>query len=306
MKRTALISRLGMGVLLAAAPSIARAGNDGTREFHSYGVEVFQKIGNACKGGDLGKTNEQAHNFFEVFRDWENHGDWGFAEYYYDDEVEGRYFTDSLRSPQCEDYQTSCSLTARDDWDEVGADAADVVFLSTHGSYRPAVETVSWTMGDDGYDCSVSSAENMYWNGDAEILIIDACNSGRYTIWRDSFSTVPAGGLANMLSPTGTMNTLLGYHGNAPDRKWGKHYAEDAYENGIGLDWVVEGYEEGNMKDDQDTCPVAMIFGEDESDREHMYEWGGFNDREDTGDPKGSSTYFYIVDCDPVSIGPVE
>jgi hypothetical protein len=309
MKSFGTIGKLvaaGVGILSVARP--AHAFNDGTREFYAYGVEVFEQIGNACDGNDLDWTRDQAHNFYEVFDDWQDNGQWGVASYFEDTEVDGRDFTDPSTNPSCSDYQQTCSLTASDDAAGFGADSADVVFLSTHGSYSTTSDTLNWKMGEIANDCSVSTgtatAGNMLWDRDAEVLIIDACNSARKNVWSDSFDSWPYTGMVNMLTATGTMNTLLGYDGTAPDRVWGKSYAEDVYDDGIGQDWVVEGYNHGNMKDNQDTCAVAVLFGDDAGDREHMYEWGGFNDREDTGDPTLGSTYFFVEGCDPAGQDP--
>lgn len=308
--RRGALSAAALFALLSAASPAALAGDDGFREFHAYGIEVFQKIGDACDGGDLDKTRDQAHNFFEVFDDWQGSGDWGEALYFEDNQVDGRDFTDSIHNAVCSGWQPGCALTAADETNDAGADSADVVFLSTHGGYNGADDSLSWKMGDDANDCSVTtnngtSTGNMYWDLDAEILIVDACNSGRYAIWKDSFASSPNEGITNMIDPNGSFNTLLGYHGIAPDRKWGKNYAEDVYFDGIGEDWVIEGTDWNNMKDNQDTCTVAIIFGDNKADREHMYTWGGFNDREDTGNPTVGSTYFYMQGCDPQGGNPV-
>lgn len=303
---------VGAGALLAglALPGAALANNDGVREFHAYGIEVFEKIGDACDGNDLDYTRDQAHNYYEVFDDWRASGDWGEALYFEDNQVDGRDFTDVTNNASCSGWQPGCVLTGADSVDDEGADSADVVFLSTHGGYDGSTDSLSWKMGDEYNDCSVAtnsgtSVGNMYWDSDAEILIVDACNSGRFAIWDDSFAASPNEGITNMLSPTGTMNTLLGYHGLSPDRKWGKKYAQDVYEDGVGEDWVVEGTDFGNMSGNQDTCTVAILFGDNAADREHMSTWGGFNDREATGNPTVGSTYFYIEGCDPEGGNPV-
>jgi hypothetical protein len=301
----------GLFALLSAASPAALASDDGFREFHAYGIEVFEKIGDACDGGDLDWTRNQAHNYFEVFDDWQSSGDWGESLYFEDNDVDGRDFTDaSNNNAVCSTWQTTCSATGADSVNDEGADSADVVFLSTHGSYDGSEDSLSWKMGDDDNDCSVKTNSgvvtgNMYWNGDAEVLIVDACNSARFAIWDDSFDASPNEGITNMLDPNGSMNTLLGYHGLSPDRSWGKNYAKDAYWDGIGEDWVVEGTDFGNMSGNQDTCAVSIIFGDDRGDREHMHTWGGFNDREDTGDPTLGSTYFIIGGCDPEGGDPV-
>jgi hypothetical protein len=298
---------------LAASSTLspaASAGDDGSREFHGYGIEVFDQIGDACDGGNLNQARNQAHNYYEVFDDWTGCGDWGVARYYEDDEVDGRDFTDPTGAGACSDYQPTCTLSGADGTAVYGADAADVVFLSTHGGFNGGDDSVRWSMGDEINDCSVASNSgtgkaNMYWNADAEIVIVDACNSGRFAIWDGSFAASPNEGITNMLDPNGTMNTLLAYHGVAPDRSWGKNYAEDVYSDGLGEDWVIEGTDWGNMEDNQDTCTVAIIFGDDAADREHLYEWGGFDDREATGNPTLGSTYFYMGGCDPVGANPV-
>ena len=307
--RGGLLAAVGF-VAVSGAPAGALASDDGFREFHGYGVEIFEKIGDACDGGDLDWTRDQAHNYFEVFDDWQSSGDWGEALYFEDNAVDGRDFTDATNNAVCSSWQSGCSLTGADSVNDEGADSADVVFLSTHGGFDGGDDSLSWKMGDDFNDCSVktnngTSVGNMYWNGDAEVLIVDACNSARFGIWEDSVAGSPNEGMTNMLSPTGSMNTLLGYHGLSPDRTWGKNYAEDVYWDGIGEDWVAEGTDFGNMSGNQDTCTVSIIFGDNEADREHMHVWGGFNDREDTGDPTASSTYFFIDGCDPEGADPV-
>lgn len=303
--RRGLLGAAGLFALASLEPRAALAGNDGTREFHAYSVQTFEKIGTACDGNDLDHTHAQAENYDEVFDDWVSSGDWGESLHFLDDGVDGRDFTDSVNHAACSSWQSGCSTVGEDEVEGKGADSADVVFLSSHGGYSGSGDSVSWKMGYDGDDCSVTSnagtdVGNMYWDGDAEVLIIDACNSARFGIWEDSVAGSPNEGFTNMLAPGGTMNTLLGYHGLSPDRTWGKNFAEDVYDDGLGEDWVIEGTDFAAFGGD-DTCAVAVIFGDDAYDREHLYEWGGFNDREATGDPTVSSTYFYVEGCDPAS-----
>ena len=102
-----------------------------------------------------------------------------------------------------------------------------------------------------------------------------------------------------MINSSSTLSTFLGYHGNAPDRRaFIDEFAEDSDEDAIGLNWLTEAYQEDG---DEDTCPVAVAFGDNRDDRHHMLDWGGFMDRENTGTRTSGATYYYIEGCNPDS-----
>jgi hypothetical protein len=289
----------------------ARAGD----EFHAYGIEVFGANDDGCKGKDLEHARNQAIGYHHLFVDWDTAGDWDQSLYFSDNEVDGRDFTDYYGQGTCEDWQTTCTLAEEDEVDDYGVDAADIAFLSTHGGYVGADNAFKWTMGDNDDDCSVTTNAgtkhgNMIWDDDLEILIVDACNSARFPIWDQSYDE-PRVGITTMLEPTSTLSTLLGYHGSAPDRDWGAEYAEDAYYNGVGENWVLEGTDFDSIREEEgepkvDTCATAIVFGDSADDRDFMFEWGGMGDRKDTGDPTIGSTYYYIEGCDPANATPID
>ncbi len=293
-----------IGVCAAAAISLvvapaARAGD----EFHAYGIEQYSKNNDGCAGKDLEHARNQAIEMHWVFDDWDSEGDWDQSLYFSDNEVDGGDFSDYFGSGNCENWQDTCSPQENDEVDDFGADAADVAYLSTHGGYDGADNSLSWVMGDNDDDCSVKTnagykAGNMIWDDDLDILIVDACNSARYPIWNDSYDE-PRQGITTMIGAGSTLSTLLGYHGTTADREWGADFAEDSYEDGVGENWVLQGTDFGGGAGDSDLCAVGIVFGDDPDARLHMFEWGGFADREDTGDREVGSTYFYIEGCAP-------
>lgn len=268
-------------------------------DFIGFSVTNFRGASHGeCSSSNLWWTGWMNDNIHDVFSDWVGTGSWDGARKKKEKDVDGVDFEDP-------------AFGGDDDNSTLGCDTGDVCFLSTHGgSYFSGADSESyvyWRMGDNSSDCTPESLEMRYGNspGDTEILIVDACESGQWGVWKDTNQSTQTG-FFHFVSSTSTFSTFLGYHGLAPDRyAFIDNYARDVYSDGVGVDWLAEAYVSGNMEDNQDTCPVAIVFGQGSSNRDLMYEWGGMADRKNTGTRTSGATYYYIVGCDPAAGNPV-
>lgn len=287
----------------------ARGANDNRREYIGYGVEEFST---ECAGNDLVRTIDEAVNLQLVFLDWSLTGDWGEQIILGDLNVDGQDFTDQAKpGSTCDDPDGGgCNKSAADEVEDAGCDSADVCLVSTHGSESST--TYRFATGDDENDCKVDAADDWLWgnqgaarpHGDLEVLIVDACHSGNYDVFDTSDPGIPSG-VFEMVDDTSTFSTYLGYHGTAPDRSlFITNYGFASYEDGIGLNWLLEAVQ-FDILPNEDTCPVAIVFGDTFDLREHMYEWGGFDDREDTGLRTTNATYWFFLSCDPGNANPL-
>lgn len=287
--------RTALGLLAASAALGATVAEARADDFIGFSVTEFDGAGQGeCSASHLWWTGWENDNIHDVFDDWVNTGSWGAAYKKKEKYVDGIDFTDAARPSGGSD-----SVNA------TGCDSADVCFLSTHGgaswSGAASASEVHWTMGDSSYDCSPSSLDMRYGNspGDTEILIVDACKSGQWGVWLDT-SQANQTGFFNFVNSSSTFSTYLAYHGLAPDRyAFIDNYARDVYSDGVGTDWLAEGYVSGNMANNQDTCPVAVVFGSGSANRDLMYDWGGMADRKDTGTRTSGASYYYLIGCDP-------
>lgn len=294
------------GVLAAlAAVSIATisapAGAAG--DFIAFGVTQFGGPNQGeCDSSHLWWTTRQADNIYEVFDQWTQNGDWQGATKKKNQDVDGEDFNDATKW-----------APGKDDRAGIGCDSGDVCFLSTHGNAyygNPNADPlVYWVMGDNSTGCQPSSPYMLYGNtgssrvGDTEILIVDACNSGQYEVWQES--SYPGVGFFDFVDSSSSMSTYLAYNGLAPDRyAFIDGYAEDVYSDGVGIDWLLEAYDAGNMGGNQDTCPVAIVFGETGALRDAMFDFGGFGDRKDTGS-RDDADYYVVFGCNPEDGSPV-
>jgi len=201
----------------------------------------------------------------------------------------GSYWTDSTKA-------TACSCTADDLRAGYGTDDADVVYVHTHGGHRTSTDySSSLLMGTSSYDCSVRTSENMLFDSDLDIGVIKACQSGDYDVWSH-------GGYRQQFTTTASsMRVWNAFHG---DSSCGAHvtayvglYSLASNYNGVGENWIDAAYDD-DPGADSDDCPVSIVMGSSSSNRELMFEYGGWKDRKSTGNKTGS-TYYYMGGCDP-------
>jgi hypothetical protein len=266
-------------------------GASGETEAVAFGVVDFEIFSNGCvftEAGNLDHSDEWADLVRDVFAD----EGYGQTQRWLDASVDGRDWTDAGKKPSLGD----------DEDDAEGADFADVALLNTHGGHiHEAAGYYSYfTMGDAGSGCSPNTRDDIRLGndgGDLEIAILAACQSGQYDVWTD-------GGYFDVRASDGTFNTWLAFHGNSFDGSTDvdrfEDYLEDSFENGLGDNWLDELYR-NPVGADNEQCPIAIVFCEDESDCDSQFDWGGFKDRFKVAiaDTKSISKYFYLGGCDP-------
>lgn len=272
----------------ALAPRAARA-----QEAHGYGISQFGASGQ-CGSSD--QTHDvhtvSTANFLLPFTMMAAQGRWTQSIQRNDTAARGSYFTDASKT-------ATCSCAADDLRTDYGADEADVIFVHTHGGRTTtAPYFTSLLMGNSTYDCRVRTNENMLFGngtGDLDIAVIKACQSGDYNVWRNG------GYRQQITTPSSSFTMWNAFHG---DSSCGGHvasyallYSISSENDGVGENWIDAAYYDSDDANDDD-CPVSIVMGASSSAREHMYEYGGWNDRENTGSKTGS-TYFYIPGCDP-------
>jgi hypothetical protein len=272
-------------------------------EFIGYGVEKYRGSSHGeCSSTNLWWTIDQVKNFSKKFKKWNT---WETVVLHSNKYVDGRDFTDASKDDYTGDNSctcSSCSCLGNDAASGAGADHADVVIISTHGSTRNSKKDAYLVMGDNSNDCKTSWEQNMYWSTDTDILITEACHSADYTVWQNSNKTSRTGFYAG-IKEDGQFRALLGYHGLSKDKSSlfsAPSFVSNSYDDAIVENWIVEMYGSSwKVKGTKaEICPTAIVFGESSSKTDNFAENGGFKDRKDTGD-KSMSSYYYIGGCDP-------
>ncbi len=277
------VSALGLASLLSAGAAQAEA------EMAAFGIDDFSSS-NACMPGktskDLSWSVAFAEVFYDVFNEWKGDGDWDQVSLKRDAVVDDEDWTD-----------ISKKSWGNDSHDNRGADHADVALISSHGSHHASSGTYysSVKMGDGtNHTCSVRSDNHMLFGDDLEIVILAACRTGQYAVWNN-------GGYWDAQSSG--FKTWLGFHGVSYDSRRDRNHLEDfaeaSYSNGLGDNWMDEMHR-NIIGSDNDQCPTAIIWAESESKADRQFDYGGFADRNKTGDPD-HSYYYYISGCDPSS-----
>ena len=306
--RMPLAGGLGLAaVLLTATPAKA------VQEVTVYGVANFGGAGE-CGGGftSHARHTTSAANFRAPFNTMIAAGTWDEANTNNNLDAHGTYFTDPAEGSStdhscCESYQSaSCSCLGQDGNSGTGADQGDIFFIHTHGGSTHLDEitdggTVPYMglqMGNTSYDCRPRSHQD--WElgngtGDLEIAVVEACQSMDYEVWDD-------GGHWQFSESSSVFNMFNAYHGNVScsDSRTAEigDYSDASIFDGAGDNWLDMMYS-NTAAANGDNCPVSVVFGSsDGALRQHMYDYGGWRDREDTGS-KTNSTIFYIGGCDP-------
>jgi len=273
---------------LLTLPGSAKA----AREVHTYAVA---KAGHAPYCEDDPTLSHPPHidsaeAFASPFKALKSEGLWDEVNTFENTAVRGSYFTDSNKA---------CSGCGQDMATNAGADTPDVLYLHTHGYHT---DTGSYLlMGNSSYTCWAGTTEDMLFGspsgkGDLEIAVVKACESGNYGPWLD-------GAYFDLVESSSRLSIWNAFHGVS---SCGSHvvnyvgdYARISMHDGVGENWLDEAYADWDGPN-QDDCPVSIVFGESESKRLHMFYYGGFRDREDTGEKTGS-TIFFFKNCDPLN-----
>jgi len=301
VSRTVLSSMIAFVVLGFIAVPQAMAAD----EFAGYGVEKYRGSSHGeCSSSNLFWTIDQVSNFAKKFNKWSS---WETVEKFSNKAVDGRDFTDASKGTGGSDEAcscTSCSCTGKDHLSPYGADHADVVIISTHGSTRNSKTDAHLVMGDNSNDCKVTWEENMFWSEDTDILITEACHSASYDVWSNSNRHTRTGFYAG-IDEDGQFRALLGYHGLSKDKPSffsAPAFVSNSYSDAIVENWILEMYDSSWRRKGvkQEICPTAIVFGSTDAKIDNFAENGGFKDRKDTGS-KSRSSYFYIGGCDPHS-----
>lgn len=101
------------------------------------------------------------------------------------------------------------------------------------------------------------------------------------------------------------MNMLAGFHGDSIAGEWYYNnftgYVSGVQYNGIGDDWVDElvNYNSGN---NGGHCPAALVFAENTSDADHIYQYGGFEDYQSGYWGTGIRSYYAYEGCNPMRV----
>ncbi len=284
------LSLFGLGIvsvtLSDARPALALS------EVTAYGVSSFGGTGQ-CGTTDLSHSAhvKSAAAFSSMFSTLRIFGMWDTVTSANNTSARGSYFTDSTKGGSCMCSADDVSTTA-------GSDAADVIYIHTHGNHDATSSGLM--MGNSGYDCEARTNQNMLFgnpkgSGDLEIAVIKACQSGDYDVWK-------GGNYRKQLVTTDSTFTMWNaFHG---DSSCGSHvtdyvgtYSNHSILDGAGENWIDLAYD-NDSGSDTDDCPVSIVFGSSTSARVSMYANGGWLDRKNTG-TKSASTIFYISGCDP-------
>ncbi len=253
-------------------------------ETHVYGIANFGRKGQC---GTMGMTHavhtDTAASFLREFSQRDRLGLWGDTATMNNGSARASYFTDPDRQSW-----------GYDDATYLGTDDGDVLYVHTHGGHTGSASFLE--MGSSENSCEVSTNSHMRFGdsfGDLEIAVIKACQSGDYDVWKSR-------GYDTLVTPDSEFLMWNAFHG---DSSCGSHvttyvgkYSESSFDMGVGENWIDLAY----RNDSEDDCPVSIVFGETVSQRDDMYESGGFSNRKDTGSKSDSSIYF-VSECRPVN-----
>ena len=274
--------------IFAASALVAGSVFAAINETHVYGVAT---LGGSGQCGDSSESHtvhtDTAGVFADHFKDLRSAGLWDDVDSNNNTSCRGSYWTDSSKTG-------ACSCEADDANNNQGADDADVLFIHTHGGHTNGVRS-GLRMGNSAYDCWVQTDNNMFFDADLDIAVVKACQSGNYDVWA-------GGGYRQQFTNSGSsLRMWNAFHG---DSSCGNHvtryvrrYANNSDYNGVGENWIDEAYDDSSSANDDD-CPTSIVLGSTKPNRDHLFVYGGWRDREDTG-AKTGSTIYYISGCDP-------
>ncbi len=290
MKALGRFTAAGLAALCALLAAPAQA----IDETIVYGINNFNGAGQCVSGPSHSPWHTNSAAAFKLpFDTYILGGDWDEAYSRNNSAAHGSYFEDLTKEP----------ATGEDTLNNYGADNVDVIYIHTHGGHTVSPANSSLSMGNSSYDCSADTSGDMLFgdgedDGDLEIAVVKACESGDYDTWSNG------GYRQNFTNSTSTFTVWNAFHGDSSCGSGVDNYVSDyawgSFDNGVGENWIDEAYNPAFWPWETDDCPVSIVMGSTSSLREHMYEWGGFRDRENTGSKTGSS-YFSISGCAPTS-----
>lgn len=189
----------------------------------------------------------------------------------------------------------------------VGADSHDIAVVYSHGnatcSHFPLPTYWSTTvMGNSGQSCDFrygnpSTAwgfNDAFWgNTDVEWMILDACHSLDRCV-HFQYAGYP-GGYLGINSPN--LSGILGYTNCSTD-SFVHALSTDVFVstsryNGMGDNWVDDmTILWPNDPDASNECASAIIYGDNQNDRNYIYNWAGFQDRKTPTSSSKNHLYF--------------
>jgi hypothetical protein len=147
------------------------------------------------------------------------------------------------------------------------------------------VDTDEISVGGGGQEVYVG-------NADTELLYADTCSSAQKCVFDNGGFDAPDGPEFLMWS---------GFHGNSFDSYSESQavgdYVAASRVTGAGDNWLDYRWI-NSFWSDSDQCPVAIVYGSSNANRDQMYNYGGVEDWIATGSHTGIS-YYYITGCDP-------
>lgn len=242
---------------------------------------------NACGGSDLSWGDDTVGYLSSKLQTW------NFDSVYY----HGNLWLD---------HQDVTDVTEDSDgWDHNGPhgiDSADIGMMYSHGGYDCSPDHFSTVKMGDGvnsdectYHFSDEISGNDAWWGDTDLnaLIIDTCFSTQWCVWNNSA----------LYTADGNFAALLGFHGISSDRSSHtnnfENFVDDSRYNGLGDNWVDD-MTRRPLGSDNDECAVAVIYDDNASDADFIYDFMGLDDWKTPG-THNASYYYYISGCDPAS-----
>ena len=288
LPRARLLRFGGCAALLAVAATRTALAQS-TDTVVAYGVANFGDVGQ-CGSANMSHAvhTETAAAFLAAFTELRGQSLWYRCYRANNEDCRGSYWTDSSKAG-------SCGCNGNDLRPSIGADADDVLYIHTHGGHVNSVRSYL-AMGNSaaGEDCYVDTDNNMLFNGDLDIAVVKACQSGQLDVFQ-------AGGYrARFTTASSSFTMWNAFHG---DSSCGSHvtdyvrsYAAESTYNGVGDNWIDEAYDDDGAEGDD--CPVSIVMGATAAACENMYEYGGWLDRTNTGN-KNTSVYYFISGCNP-------
>ncbi|WP_158619433.1 MULTISPECIES: hypothetical protein [unclassified Corallococcus] len=253
-------------------------------ETHVYGIANFGGPGQ-CNAESHSVHTATAAEFANYFNSLKSNGLWSDVRTINNSSARADFWTDYSKLP----------AEAKDTQANFGVDDADVLFVHTHGGHNEA-NLRSWlVMGTNADACSAVTDTHMSLNGKLNIAVVKACQSGDYQVWKQG------GYRRALVTPNSGFTMWNAFHGDSSCgnfvKTYVKGYVANSRREGAGENWLDAAYDvdEGENNDD---CPVSIVFGETKAQRIAMYETGGWRDRQYTG-RKVASHIFYVGGCDP-------
>ncbi|NVB42774.1 hypothetical protein G6O69_33440 [Pseudenhygromyxa sp. WMMC2535] len=272
-----------LSLLALSAALLASGPADAAKEGTLYYVNDFDGP-DACGGSDLSWGDDTVGHLNDKLDDW------SFDTSYY----HGNLWLDFRDVADVDE-----DANGEDEVANRGIDSADIGMMYSHGSKLCSGGNYysSVLLGDDSSTCRLrygsSYAGNDAWWGDTDLnaMIVDTCYSAQLCAWNnDAYYNVD-----------GNFAALLGFHGISSDGRSHTNNFEDFVDssryNGLGDNWVDD-LTRRPIGSNNDECAVAIIYADNLSDANFIYDYMGFDDWKSPGSHT-VSYYYYINGCNP-------